>query len=135
MKYEIQSVETAAISYDDVSKVVSVQSLSVGKLMGPLDAAAQTISNPVISGGRLSLIGTFYFIFNAHIRNCMYVIHVCMYVCMYVCGICLESVSTGSLEVTALRSSAAGNRLAFLDQRGRFVAQADPQVPRPPPLE
>ena len=62
VKYEIQSVETAAISYDDVSKVVSVQSLSVGKLMGPLDAAAQTISNPVISGGRLSLIGTFYFI-------------------------------------------------------------------------
>ena len=80
MKYEIQSVETAAISYDDVSKVVSVQSLSVGKLMGPLDAAAQTISNPVISGGRLSLIGTFFLFLCAYKQ--LYVYNACMYVCM-----------------------------------------------------
>ena len=109
-------MEPSAISYDDVTKVVSVQSLSAGRLAGPLDAASQTIYNPLISGGTLSQIG-------------MYVIRIRSILLIKITQFGYPaSVSTGSLEVTALKSSIAGQRLAFLDQRGRFVAQADPQV-------
>ena len=38
-----------------------------------------------------------------------------------------DSLSVKSFEMTSLKSSKAGNRLAFIDQSGRFTAQADSQ--------
>ena len=69
-RFEVQAAESAAISYDAQTRVVRIDSLQANRLAGPLDAGMQTISNPVISGGKISNLGRSFFLLRSY--DCYY---------------------------------------------------------------